>query len=284
MGNPFDILLQKNDAGSSDAPVMMVTKSGRFTIGEARRPNITHDNGFLDRYPKREPTADDRKKFAYWLAMLEGAEALCTAQTGSMIGPCGGDLVDANAAYRHFLFGNGKDRHLDYERFVQEDPIGRTLMERLVSDFKYHATVLSKDRAFVKITSEPYYVGGEEGIVGYPETANWQKALGAHVLWVSGNIAVSVSKEHKLLYDAEVVVHAEDRYNFNPGNADVKTGIKDEENGQLELSGLGRQYTNYGELRRQVNWREGEGSAISKEGSAERKRMPSDNRRIRNRL
>jgi hypothetical protein len=35
---------------------------------------------------------------------------------------------------------------------------------------------------------------GHNGIAPYPETANWQKALGAHFIWVSGDIVVSANQ------------------------------------------------------------------------------------------
>ncbi|MFT3858189.1 MAG: hypothetical protein QM742_12055 [Aquabacterium sp.] len=283
MVSPFQILLSEQPAPVVQKIEMPLT-SGRYRVGEPKRPAIVHDNGFLDRYPRREPTGEDRRSFATWVAILEGSEAVCNAQTGDMVGPCGGNLVDANAAYRHFLFGKGADRHLDYERFIEGDPTGRRLLESLIADFKTHGTVLSKNRKKVSITSDPYQVGGEKGFVGYPETANWQKALGAHVLWVSGTIEVSVSKDHKLMYRAEMVAHVEDRYNFNPGNADVKTGIKDEENGQFELCGLAQQYTNFGELRRTLEWHEGDTYAVQTNERSGRTRMPNDNRRLRNRL
>lgn len=283
MGSPFQILLAEDQAPVVNK-IGMPLRSGRYVVGTPKRPNIVHDNGFLDVYPRREPTSEDRRSFAYWVAVLEGSEAICNAQTGNLVGPCGGDLVDANAAYRHFLFGKGADRHFDYERFIQSDPIGKRLLEKIISDFKNHGTILVKNRQSVSITSDVYQVGGVGGFVGYPETSNWQKALGAHEVWVSGSIDVSVSSDHKLLYKASMVVHAEDRYNFNPGNADVKTGIKDEENGQFELCGLAHQYTNYGELRREIEWREGDDYAVQLNERAGRIRMPSDNRRLRNRM
>jgi hypothetical protein len=47
-----------------------------YTVGPALRPPIHHDNGFLDKYPPRDPTLGDRASFAKWAGILEGAEAI----------------------------------------------------------------------------------------------------------------------------------------------------------------------------------------------------------------
>ena len=86
-------------------------------------------------------------------------------------------------------------------------------------------------------------------------------------------------------YTMTITVHAEDRYNFIPGVADIATGIPDDDNGVFEVTGLAHQYTNYGEMSRTVTWREGEmnNSEIS-DTDPDRNRRPADNRRIRNQI
>jgi hypothetical protein len=54
-----------------------------------------------------------------------------------------------------------------------------------------------------------------------------------------------------------MTVHAEDRYNFNPGAADIATGTPDGANGRFEQTGLAHQYTNSGSLEREVSWSQG---------------------------
>jgi len=46
----------------------------------------------------------------------------------------------------------------------------------------------------------------------------------------------------------------EDKYNFNPGKSDEKTGIADKENGRFEVTGLGQQFLTYGTAKRQWEW------------------------------
>jgi len=83
-----------------------------------------------------------------------------------------------------------------------------------------------------------------------------------------------------------MTLHAEDRYNFNPGMHDIATGIPDSANGEFELSGLGHQYMNYSTLVRNLTWTgtaPASDSAVAGAPSG-RQRQPSDNRRARNRL
>ena len=140
MTNPFEILYLKpvDKKVPHVVKVGLVDQSGPYRIGKPTRLDIKHDNGHLDRFPKREPTAYDRLQLAKWIAMLEGSEALCNAQTGKIMPQCHGeDLADANAAYRHFLFGKGADRTILYERFVENDASGKTLLPNLINDLNF---------------------------------------------------------------------------------------------------------------------------------------------------
>jgi hypothetical protein len=82
----------------------------------------------------------------------------------------------------------------------------------------------------------------------------------------------------------DLVLHAEDRYNFNPGMADIATGIPDDANGVFEVTGLGAQYTNYATLKRTVTWSGLASGPQIQEPDEGRARQPQDNRRVRNRV
>ncbi len=43
-----------------------------------------------------------------------------------------------------------------------------------------------------------------------------------------------------------MTIHAEDRYNFNPGAADIATGAPDSANGRFEITGLGHEFLSTG--------------------------------------
>jgi hypothetical protein len=257
--DPFEVLLKpEGHKTPHSATVKFAELSGRYRLGVPTRPTIKYDNGHLDKYPKRDPSAADRAHLLKWIAKLEGAEALCNARTGKFIDSCEReDLSDANAAYRHFLFGNGADRTIDYERYLRGDPAAENLITNLINDFRVHAEVIGKDRVTFSVTSEPYAVG-RGGFAPYPVTANWQKTLGAHFLWASASVNVSADGKSNIWYEGDLIIHIEDRYNFNPGQHDIATGIPDSENGRFEITGLGKQYMMFSTVVRHTKWKEGD--------------------------
>ncbi len=248
------------------------TTSGPFHLGPPQRPNIRHDNGFLDSFPTREPTLGDRANLLLWRGKLEAAEAFRP------------DLADGTAAYRHFLDGNGADRQFSYERFVENDPSGQTTLNNLIADAQRNAETLGQGRTNFSLSSEAYSVGGNDARFPYPQTENWQKAIGGHSVWTSADVQVTGTGSNRT-YTMTMTVHAEDRYNFNPGAQDIATGIPDDANGQFELTGLAHQYTNRGELTRVITWREGDiANAEVVDLDTSRNRRPGDNVRARNRI
>jgi hypothetical protein len=80
-----------------------------------------------------------------------------------------------------------------------------------------------------------------------------------------------------------MTVHAEDRYNFNNGAADIATGIPDSANGELEAAGLAHGYMDYSTLQRTVRWTT-TSVPVLMPTSGDRVRQPQDNRILRNRL
>ncbi len=246
------------------------TSSGPFHIGPPTPPTINHDNGFLDSFPRRSPELGDYLALAKWRLMLEGSEALRP------------DLVDANAAYRHFLDGNGADRTFSYERFVENDPSGAIILNNLIADAQQHVEILSDGRTQFSITSDAYAIGSDPRFP-YPETENWQKTIGAHHVWTSADVTVSGTPPNRT-YTMVMTIHAEDRYNFNPNQQDIATGIPDSENGTFEITGLAHQYMNRATLERTITWQEGDAAnAVITDSDTSRNRPPEDNRRLRNR-
>ncbi len=257
-----------SDQTSSPGPA----QSGPFRIGPPLRPQIQHDNGFLDQFAPREPTLADRASLLRWRAMLEGSEAFRP------------DLADANAAYRHFLDGEGRDRAFSYERYVESDASGQTTLGNLITDAQRHAEAMGQGRTQFSMTSDAYAAGGSDARFPYPQTENWQKTIGAHPLWTSAEVQV-VGTPPDRTFTMTFTLHAEDRYNFNPGAADIATGIPDSDNGVFEITGLAHQYMNYGELTRVVTWTEGNSAHPQiVDVDPSRNRGPSDNHRVRNQL
>lgn len=284
MTSPFDALLEElHENKPHVAKLTLTDSSGKYRIGEPSPPLIPHDGGHLAKFGKREPTAADHAALVAGITLLEGSEALNNAQTGGIT--TFGDMADANAAYRHFLFGKGAKRQINYERYLEGDPSGLIALNNIIKDFQTNIEVIGQHREKFSVTSELFTIGNAPGAIGpYPETENWQKAIGAHFIWVSANVNARVVNK-KIHYHALITVHMEDKYNFNPGDKDIGTGIPDSLNGRLETSGLALQYLNYATLIREVEWPKGDkGNTIIKGKSNDRHRKPSDNRRLRNKV
>ncbi len=259
-----------------------------YQVGPPLRPAIAHDNGFLGKLAPRAPTVADRAKFAEWAALLEAAEA---AQGVPLIPH--NDLPDALAAYRHFLYGNGSDRTFSYERYVANDRSGKTTLNSAMLDFRRGVEALAASRGLgaprtLQVTGGPIPCGsgkkGFEPLFPYPATENWQKAIGSHVVWLSGSVTVGTTAGQPTFVGL-MTLHAEDRYNFNPGNEDIATGIPDSANGVFEVTGLAKQYMNYATLLRMLRWTGVTAASPEVIRIAEsRERKPADNLRARNRI
>jgi hypothetical protein len=248
-----------------------------YVTGPPRRPPIHHDNGFLQNpndprdptpIPTIPPTDADRQALKDWRNKLEWAERVQWLPVGPHT-----DIEDGLAAYRHFLDGNGSDRTFSYDRFVTNDSAGRTTLENATRDVQLGAEQIYKEM----IARDPslqgrpvtFSMSGSQIAVGnsdkfpYPETENWQKAIGAHQIWMSATVTVrpaAISGDPPN-FTMRMTLHAEDRYNFNPGSADIATGTPDAANGRFERTGLAHQYTNYATLERDVTWMEGKPEA-----------------------
>lgn len=275
-------------SSSANSPVQMQSgptpdRSGAFRSGPPTPPAITHDNGFLaaydevnktgdEKFKERAPDWTDQLKLLKWRAKLEGAEALRP------------DLADGTAAYRHFLDGGGADRTINYERYLLNDASGQTTLANVIAYTQRHAQTLCPENGSVQITSQAFTVGQSSYFsMPYPDTENWQKAIGGHNIWVSANVRCATSGKSKT-YSMDMTIHMEDRYNFNPGQADIATGIPDSDNGIFEVTGLAKQYMNRGTVRRSVSWTGAVAAPSVTDDDDSRNRRPGDNRRLRNRI
>ena len=342
-----------------------IAQVATYILGPPTRPPMTWDNGHLGQFPPRSPTAADYVKLAEWRAKLEGAEALRP------------DLTDGVAAYRHFLDGQGRPRQFSYERYVQNDTGGRVTLRNAILSLQWGVSELwrAHGKRTFSLTGTAISCGDKSLLFPYPATENWQKAIGGHKIWLSGDVTVSgggtpqphlnkagthkhakgqltiekdgavkvkggdtlsgysaaihggdlkrfhefgrkqgnavvplanpnlihpgetlyhiptfthymaLNGSNQPSFSAVMTLHAEDRYNFNPGQQDIATGIPDSANGTFEITGLGRQFDQIATLLRTLNWAgfaAGVTSAI--DGSTERDRQPSNNVLPRNRI
>lgn len=238
-----------------------MAKFPKFTEGPAVRPDIKHDHGFLDdgkgnidASKRRAPTWEDYKLLAFWWLKLEGAETLRK------------DLKNATDAYRHFLENSGGDFTVDYQSFLGSDDAGKTVLKSVVEDVVASAIEVDDKKMGgatppaatehkFSIVSEGIGAGGKDSRYPYPKTENWQKAIGAHFLWIDAAVKVQVDPaKGKRTFDVRMHLHMEDMYNFNPGAADIATGTPDAENGRFEVTGLAKEFLSKANVDRTVTF------------------------------
>jgi hypothetical protein len=225
-------------------------------------PTIRHDHGFLDDgrgnldlTRMRSPTIGDYADLEKWRLKLYAAQVFLSG------------LADATRAYEHFLNADGSDLTVNYEKFVEDDDSGKVVLASAIDDAKDGARGL--DNAWMDahpyspvadhnfdMASDPIPVGGGARYP-YPRTENWQKAIGAHVIWISAHVDVHEDNNlQRRSMTITMTLHMEDRYNFNPGAHDIVTGTPDNANGVFELTGLGQEFMQYGTVNRVVTWTE----------------------------
>lgn len=278
-----DTVRKKHEERGKDTPSAAPPEThAGFIDHDGQAPVIKHDHGFLDDgngnidpSKRREATWEDYVALAKWTAMLEGAELLRP------------DLVDGTSAYRHFLTGGGATRTIDYQRFIDGDSSGATILSSAMADAK-DAAVRKHDSMIAgkppsagstsfKMRTDPIGVGND-GRYPYPATENWQKAIGAHLIWLEMDVKVDTTEvvahppgvapgsspvctpggdsaiTYQRTFTVDMTLHMEDMYNFNPGAADIVTGAPDADNGRFEETGLGNEYLNVATLKRQFTF------------------------------
>jgi hypothetical protein len=251
-----------------------------YRVGDPTRPPIRHDNGFLqnpnnpnDPNPVAtvEPSQadidyyNDQLNQVRWAQRIDGLPIPFRDEDDEAR-----RLNDGIAAYRHFLEGNGADRTFSYDKFVEEDPSGQTVLSNATTDLQrgvediYNQMIaddpsLKNQTITFDVTGGVITVGASERFP-YPETEDWQKAIGGHPIWTSATVTVTPPSTPggDPQFSMDMTLHAEDRYNFNPGQADIATGVPDATRGKLEQTGLAHQYTQYATLEREVTWTQGD--------------------------
>lgn len=256
-------------------PPEVVVEGTTYEIGPDRRPDIRHDNGFLQNpddptdpvpRPTQAPTAADREYHADELLQARGGEVLSNVPFADKVDSRLG-LDHALPAYRHFLSGDGADRTFDYDSFLDDDPAGRVVRENVQRDVRIAADQLYGELD-TQVSSEPgasvrFEMRSDAISVSstdpnadypYPRTEDWQKAIGGHAIWTGSEVTVTRLEDGRLLAEASITLHAEDRYNFNPDQQDIATGAPDALRGRLEQVGLAHQFTQTGTSELTTSW------------------------------
>jgi hypothetical protein len=207
----------------------------RYIVGPADPPEIH----FIEQYPydpKAEPTAADYRNWAWWGLKL---------QLAYQARP---DLKDALPLYNHYRGATGTDMSFDYAKAYRDDAGVRTIVDGEVASARKEAERLIRAGA-----GNDFHISGVPSPSGNydagPETENWQKAIGDHVVW--GDAQVSVRGNQVTM---RITVHAQDRWNFNPDAKDIATGTDDAVNGRFGQLGWARPFNTHGSLQRTVTW------------------------------
>ncbi|ASN79639.1 DUF4157 domain-containing protein [Deinococcus ficus] len=215
--------------------------------------DLAFDHGFLagaggklDKSKMVKPTLQD---YAAWTKWMHIAGALLGLRP---------DLKDAIFAYMHFLRAGGQARNVNYERFLKYDPAGKRVHDALTEDVKFgirNSLAGGNYKQGLKYSmsgsTATIYVGRG---ARYPEpaTENWQKAIGKHQAWADVSYNFIYKKSGPTLINTSIHIKMKDMYNFNPGDADIATSTPDDVNGRFELTGLGKEYINYGSVKKNV--------------------------------
>lgn len=265
----IDMARKSNDKRDQDTTV--TRPGGHFVpvgvVTAASRPsNIALDHGFLDdghgnldNSKRRAPTVSDYAELAKWEAILAGAQVARP------------DLDDATTFYAHFLIADGTPMEFSYDKYADDDRAGALSVASAIEDIRAGAIELHENRgmtggSFV-IQTQVISVGAfvkdpktktwraENNRYPYPGTEDWQKTIGAHVIWLVGLVDVDVhTTPNRRAFSIDFTLHAEDRYNFNPGNADIASGALDAENGVFEVTGLGKEFDTFSTLTRKLTF------------------------------
>lgn len=232
--------------------------SGKYHIGPPAAPKLTFDNDFpYD--PNTTATPADYASWKKWQAVLRGAQVARP------------DLDDALDLYAHYRDGTGTDRQIDFEEGYREDSNIRSAVDNEIATAQRAAEQLFREtgQTAFQMTGSPAMVGGM-GL--YPTTENWQKAIGDYAIYGTSEVVVNDDR-----ITMKIRIHAEDMYNFNAGNSDIKTGASDDENGRFSTLGWAKEFRTHGEMERTVTWTVG-GTPDLTSGSAPERHAPGEDR------
>jgi len=267
---------------SSGGPGVSVDGTN-YQIGDQPPPDIHHDNGFLqnpddpsDPVPidTRPPTQEEKDYYRNQQILAEGGN-IVSGIPGAGIFVERANLDEGIDAYRHFLNGDGETYTVDYDKYLNKDEHGRTTRDSIVEDVRSAGDQLFAnevangeidldalepgDSVTFTVSGDPIAVNenvdtNPDARYPYPESENWQKAIGAHHIYSTSEVTVTRQEDGTLLASADITVDFEDRYNFNPGQADIATQVPDSERGVLEESGLAQQFDQVGQAELSTQW------------------------------
>jgi hypothetical protein len=222
---------QTSGLGKPAEGVIDTSKHNGFGLGAPQKPEITWDEDF--KYGSASANWRDYLAWGKWQAELAGARMLT-------------NMDDATQMYAHYLDNTGDPIRFDYEEAYLEDENIRSTVDTEIARAQQAA------QQFIESGQQDFQITGEARATTqseYPETENWQKAIGGHQVWTSADVKVEGD-----IATMTVTVHAEDHYNFNRDQEDIATGTSDNENGRFTEIGWAKPFDSHGEVVRTITW------------------------------
>jgi RHS repeat-associated protein len=219
-----------------------VARVTRYYVSPPQEPYVAYKDWF-PRNKHVHASVKDYWNWTKWMSKVSGST------WGSLLHLT--DLSDASALYAHYMDGGGEDATIDYEQAYRDDMGIRTAVDIEIRQAQSGAEYLqgvSKTNQY-EISGRVQNVGGGN----YPQTENWQKSIGEHKIWGSGDVSVSGDT-----FTMRVVIHEKDRYDFNKGMHDIATNAPDNTNGRFATLGWAKPFMTHGTVTRQVTWTRGD--------------------------
>jgi hypothetical protein len=205
-----------------------------YRIGSPTEPSMTFDEDFVYD-PNANAKAGDYLSWTWWNTKGLGAMVLRH------------DLVDAVAAYRHYLDGTGTDMEINYPKAYRDDTNIRSGVNNEIAAAQADAERLAPTRRV------GFIMTGDAERLGNPSTENWQKTIGQHYIWGHAYVEVCDDK-----FTMTITIHEKDRYNFNRGAHDIATGLPDDANGRFAVLGWAKSFITNGKVVKKATWKKGE--------------------------
>jgi RHS repeat-associated protein len=218
--------------GNNGISALDLTGLDRYREGASTRPEIKWDNGFAYD-PNAKATWSDSYNWRKFGLLLYGAEQK-------------GHLPDGTRAYRHYREATGSDLWVDYWKFYREDQRGRDRIDKEILDAKIDSMLLRK-----KLKKDRFDITGQSVLV-QSSTENWQKAIGGHRIWGSGQVYY---EPDACLMHLHLTITMEDFYNFNKGEKDIATELPDDPNGRFEVLGWAKSFYSRGTMYTEWKWK-----------------------------
>lgn len=221
------------------SPVVYFDPNGK-QVHFSNRPIFKYDSGFSN-FKKETPTAKDRFNYSIWYS--KGVMAKKTL------------LPNGGAAYLHYLGNTGTSYNFNFSDYLNNDKSGQQLVRNISNIAKKNAEKVLDRPGSISYYSQGFQAYGGSVEFPYPDTEDWQKAIGAFNFYYKADLNVTKVKGG-LKYSLNLTIYAEDKYNFNPGQKDIASGTPDDVNGRFEVVGMAKEFMQQGvaKVKKTIEW------------------------------